>query len=345
MRFIWLALCALLAACSTVSYNPTVYPYHMDEEALEANPPKTLLLASVNVSGEPTLSMLRKAAPKIDEEVLDRLKSQGYKIAPTHLFDNAWNQALYTYGDFYDPTSGKVDRRNWQAVMANTLSTLKVVGGVDAVVFTDLIAHDVQHSSGMNHYARWYGVTRKPATQGAGSGVPVDFNWSQPVKAASLIVTIYDLNGRPLFASRGGIDTLSAIDMRKPHLGFVRRDKVLKNTSFIEEGVALALHPLIPMDRYPGKKKGDKEEEADDAEKSSDKSDESDKREDADKPENKGSDGDAGTEVPLEAGETENAKKENSTDKPDGAEKTSDTPKNERDAAAQSTSEKVDAAE
>ena len=134
MRFIWLALCALLAACSTVSYNPTVYPYHIDEAALKETSPKTLLLASVNVSGEPTLSMLRKAVPKIDEEVLKQLKSEGYKIAPTHLFDNAWNQALYTYGDFYDPTSGKVDRRNWQAVMANTLSTLKVGGGVDAVV-------------------------------------------------------------------------------------------------------------------------------------------------------------------------------------------------------------------
>ncbi len=316
MRFIWLALCALLAACSTVSYNPTVYPYHIDEAALKETSPKTLLLASVNVSGEPTLSMLRKAVPKIDEEVLKQLKSEGYKIAPTHLFDNAWNQALYTYGDFYDPTSGKVDRRNWQAVMANTLSTLKVVGGVDAVVFTDLIAHEVQHSSGMNHYARWYGVTRKPATQGAGSGVPVDFNWSQPVKAASLIVTIYDLNGRPLFASRGGIDTLSAIDMRKPHLGFVRRDKVLKNNSFIEEGVALALHPLIEMSRYPGKKKGDAGEDdetadegheppadADSAEENADEDSADDEEGDADEDEDEESE--VEEDVPSDDEETE----------------------------------------
>ncbi len=261
MRLFWLVLSALLIACSTVSYNPTVFNYHYDQDSIAQNRPKTLLLASVNVSGEPTLSMLRKATAKIDAEVIDQLEGAGYKMAPSHLFDNAWNQAIYTYGDFYDPTSGKVDRRNWQAVMASTLASLKESGQVDAVIFTDLIAHDAQHSPGMNHYARWYGVTRKPATQGAGTGVPVDFNWSQTIKAASIVVTIYDLDGRPLFASRGGIDTLSAIDMRKPHLGFVRRDKVLKNSGFIEEGVQLALHPFILMTRYPGIKSGDEDSE------------------------------------------------------------------------------------
>lgn len=261
MRLLWLALSVLLIACSTVSYNPTVFNYHYERELIAQEKPKTLLLASVNVSGEPTISMLRNATAKIDAEVVDRLKGAGYKMAPEHLFDNAWNQAIYTYGDFYDPTSGKVDRRNWQAVMASTLASLKQSGQVDAVIFTDLIAHDAQHSPGMNHYARWYGVTRKPATQGAGSGVPVDFNWSQTIKAASLIVTLYDLEGRPLFASRGGIDTLSAIDMRKPHLGFVRRDKILKNSGFIDEGVQLALHPLVPMARYPGVKAGDQTSE------------------------------------------------------------------------------------
>jgi hypothetical protein len=261
VRLFWLVLSALLIACSTVSYNATVFNYHHEQDAIAQQNPKTLLLASVNVSGEPTLSMLRNVTAKIDVEVVDRLKGAGYKMAPAHLFDNAWDQAIYTYGDFYDPTSGKVDRRNWQAVMARTLTSLKQSGLVDAVIFTDLIAHDAQHSPGMNHYARWYGVTRKPATQGAGSGVPLDFNWSKTIKAASLIVTIYDLDGRPLFASRGGIDTLSAIDMRKPHLGFVRRDKMLKNAGFIEEGVQLALHPFIPMSRYPAVKSGDDKSE------------------------------------------------------------------------------------
>lgn len=257
MRLFWLVCSAVLVACSTVSYNPTVFNYHYDREAVTQQPPKKLLLASVNVSGEPTLSILRDATGKIDAEVVDQLKQAGYKMAPGHLFDNAWNQALYTYGNFYDPTSGKVDRRTWQAVMASTLASLKDSSDIDAVVFTDLIAHDAQHSPGMNHYARWYGVTRKPATQGAGSGVPLDFDWTTPIKAASLLVTIYDLNGKPLFASRGGLDTLSAIDMRKPHLGFVRRDKILTNNSFVREGVQLALHPFVPMAKYPGEKRSE----------------------------------------------------------------------------------------
>lgn len=252
--FLALVLTLILGACSTVSYNPSVFAFHIDEPALAAKPVKKVLLASVNVSGEPTRSMVRDASPKIDAMVLDYMESNGYEFAPGYLFENAWKQALYTYGDFYDPTSGKVDRRNWLAVMSTTLSKLKQDSDVDAVLFTDVIEHEVQHSPGLNHYARWYGVTRKPATQGAGTGVPTDFNWSQPIKAASLVITLYDLDGKPLFSSRGGLDTLYAVDMRNPDRGFTRRNKILSNQSNLREGVELALHPLIVMDRYPGQK-------------------------------------------------------------------------------------------
>lgn len=259
--FILASTALLIAACSTVSYNPTVYDYHFDRGALAANPIKKVLIASVNVSGRPTLTIVRDNTAKIDAMIEDYLKDNGYQIAPSYLFDNAWKQALYTYGDFYDPTTGKVDQRSWMAVMSTTLNLLKQDTDVDAVLFTDVIVHDVQHSAGLNHYARWYGVTRKPATQGAGSGVPTSFNWTQPIKAASLAVTIYDMDGDPLFSSRGGLDTLYAVNMRNPDSGFTRRKNLLDNNSNLKEGIQLALHPFIPMKRYPGKKASESEME------------------------------------------------------------------------------------
>ncbi len=254
--FVAAVVAVVATACSTVSYNPTVYQYHIDNEALAQRPVKKLVLASVNVSGEPTRSMLRDGTVKIDAMVSDYLTDHGYQLAPAYLFENAWKQALYTYGDFYDPTTGKVDRRVWLAVMSTTLGLLKQSADIDAVIFTDVIEHEVQHSAGMNHYARWYGVTRKPALQGAGSGVPTDFNWTQPIKAASLVVTLYDLEGKPLFSSRGGLDTLYGVNMRNPDSGFIRRKQLLKSESNLKEGIQLALHPLIPMKRYPGKQEG-----------------------------------------------------------------------------------------
>jgi len=243
----------LITACSSTDYNPTAYDYFISREDIQQKPLKKVIIATVNVSGEPTRSVLRDSVDKVDGMVEDYLEANGISIAPNHLFNNAWQQALLTHGNFYDPTTGKVDRVGWQKVMALTLSSLQAQKDIDAVIFTDLIEHDVQHSPGMKHYARWYGVTREPATEGTTSSVPADFNWTQIIKGASLLITIYTTEGKPLFSSRGGIDTLHGIDSRKSDNSFVRRKKILSRENNIEEGIEIAFHPLIKMKNYPGK--------------------------------------------------------------------------------------------
>ena len=180
------------------------------------------------------------------------LQDHNYQLLPSYLFDNAWKQAIRTYGEVYDPTTGKLDVDTWRKVMSALGSHLKENTDADAIVFADLVEVDVQHSPGMQHFARWDGVTRKPATQGVSQGVPVGFNWTQPIKAASVRVSIYNTDMIRLFSSRGGIETLQAIDLRLSDPAFVRRKKLLKNEDHIEEGIQLAFHPFITMERYPG---------------------------------------------------------------------------------------------
>lgn len=254
MRGILLVFTVLVAACSGVSYNPTVFPYQVDQAKLAAKPVKTVVIASVNSDGRPTPSVLRKPEPKVKALIKRYLAANGYNVAPPHIFENAFQKSQHAFGDYYDPTSGKVDRENWMRVIGSTLHSLRRYPKIDAIIFTDLIQHDVQHSAGMQHYARWWGVTRKPATQGTGAGVPTDFPWTQKIKGASLVVTMYNMDGEPLFTSRGGIDTLHAIDLRRANKGFVRRKKILSSESNIQEGIRLAFHPLIEMKSYPGKK-------------------------------------------------------------------------------------------
>ncbi|AKH70023.1 hypothetical protein IMCC21906_02363 [Spongiibacter sp. IMCC21906] len=248
-----LAVVFLLQGCSSVRYNPTTYEYYINKEALKKSPVKTVIIATVNVSGEPTRSILRDSVPKIDAMTEDYLTANGYEVLPQHIFENAWRKAILTHGDFYDPTSGKVDGKGWQIVMASTLAQIKEEGSVDAVLFTDLIEHEVQHSPGLKHNAQWYGVTREPAVDGAADSVSVEFDWTQVIKGASLIMTLYSPDGEPLFSSRGGLDTLHSIDKRRSDKSFVRRKKILSKDRFIEEGIQLSLHPLIKMEAWPGK--------------------------------------------------------------------------------------------
>lgn len=246
---------ALLTACaSSGGYNPTVYPFEINQQLLQQKPVKKVVIATANVSGEPTRFHLQKAAGRIDEMVKAYLEKHGYQIAPSYQFENAWNQATRTYGDMYDPTTGRVDAATWRAVMVTTAKTLKDSSDIDAIVFTDLIERDAAHDVGMDHLARWDGVSRKPSMASAGAeGVPVGFNWSQSIKVASLVITIYSTSMEGLFSSHGGLDTLQAIDTKGEAM-FARRKHILDNDSNIEEGIELAFHPFIPMKNYPGNK-------------------------------------------------------------------------------------------
>lgn len=255
VRTLFLGLACLLTACSNTSdYNPSTPQYQINQEALKAKPIKKLVIASANISGEPTRYHLQSAAAHIDEMVKKYLQDHGYQIVPSFQFENAWNQAVRTYGDIYDPTTGKVDPATWRAVMVTTVKTLQETTDIDAVVFTDVVSGSAAHDVGMDHMAQWDGVRRKPSYSSTTAQISNDFNWSQTVEVASLAVTIYSTDMNGLFASRGGLDTLQEINT-KNKATYVRRKRILENDSNIEEGIRLALHPFIKMKAYPGDKK------------------------------------------------------------------------------------------
>ncbi|MGB1141188.1 MAG: hypothetical protein ACPG1A_09835, partial [Halioglobus sp.] len=64
-----LVLTLMIAACgSSATYNPTTVPGQIDQERLEANPIKTVVIAHVNLSGV-SRNYLEKEAPRIDAQV------------------------------------------------------------------------------------------------------------------------------------------------------------------------------------------------------------------------------------------------------------------------------------
>ena len=118
-------------------------------------------------------------------------------------------------------------------------------------MFTDLLEQEATFA-GMQHIARWHGVSRKPTLQGPGDGVSADFNWNAPVKVASLWVSVYNMDLQRVFTSIGGLDTTQAINTRSSSGAFVRRRSMLENESHIREGIELAFHPFIVMEAWPG---------------------------------------------------------------------------------------------
>lgn len=246
-----LALLFLAACSSTPTANLTVFPYDIDRERLAEQPIKRVIIAHVNLGG-PSRNYLKDHAARIDRMVKSYLEEHDIKVLPGRLFQQRWKTAVRIYGNPYDPTSGRINQKTFALILINVRDELQKSEKVDAIIFTDLLEQEISFSGGLKHLARWHGVSRKPTLQGPGDGVSSNFDWNKSAKAASLWVSIYNMELHRVFTSIGGLDTTQAIDTRSSSGRFVRRRSMLENDSHIEEGIELAFHPFIEMHNYPG---------------------------------------------------------------------------------------------
>jgi hypothetical protein len=242
---------ALLACSGTPTHNPTTFPYEIDQEKIASDEIRTVVIAHVNLAGT-SRKYLEKEAPRIDGYVSAYLKENGYKVLPQREFEQHWNTAERAFGNPIDPTSGKVNKKTFSQIMMRVRDEMAKSSDLDAFIFTDLIEFQVSFSGGLKHLARWDGVSRKPSLQGPGSGVSADFDWNMQAAAASIQVSIYDMELQRLFIGRGGMDATEAIDTRSSKGRYIRRRNILENQDFVMEGIQLAFHPFIVMKDWPG---------------------------------------------------------------------------------------------
>lgn len=241
----------LLTACSSQSVeNHTAYPFQINDELMAQLTGKNLIIATINL-GIPSRNYLQSSERRIDKKIGVYLEEHGYNIVPSKIFKLAWHSAERTYGQSYDPSTGKRNQKAFTQALVTTTKQLLENHEIDGIVFTDLLEHEIQFSSGMKHFSRWHGVTRKPSLQGPGEGVSANFDWSKTAKGASLWVNIYNANLQRLFSSIGGLDTTQAIDTKSSKARYTRRKQMLKSNGFIDEGIQLAFHPFIVMEDYP----------------------------------------------------------------------------------------------
>jgi hypothetical protein len=246
-----LMLTTFVLACSSgPSYNPTTFSSEYDRGTVEAANIKSVIITHVNISG-PSRSYLERHETRVDAKLAQRLKEAGYKVLPQRLFTQEWNTAIRAFGDPFDPTTGRVNMKTFVLIMNSIKDQMVSNSNVDAFIFTDLIENQTAFNNGMNHEARWDGVSRKPSLQGPGTSIPAGFDWNQLASVVSLQIVMFDRNLERLFLGRGGIDATDAIDARSG-TRFERRRNLLESEKYIDEGINLALHPWVTMQNWPG---------------------------------------------------------------------------------------------
>ncbi len=248
------SLMLMASGCGTTGtssgYNATTNPNQLNEAIVAEKPMKNVVIAHVNI-GAPSRNYIKRSEAMVDGRIAEYLRDNGYNILPQREFSQRWNNATLIYGDPVDPTTGRINTKTFIRITQSIRDDMREKTDVDGFIFTDLIEHDAVVSGGMNHIARFNGVSRKPSLKGPGDGVSSDFDWSRPVSAVSLQISVYNIDLDQAFAGLGGIDLTDAIDTRSGN-GWVRRKDILENENYIDQGIELALHPLIVMDNWPG---------------------------------------------------------------------------------------------
>ncbi len=243
-----------LSACgsSTVGggYNPTTPTNIFEQSLFDRLDSNIVVVANVNL-GAPSRNYLEKREQFIDSRVTEYLENAGYEVRPQREFAQRWNNAVLIYGDPVDPTTGRVNQKSFIQIVQAVRDQLREQTDIGSIVFTDIIEKDVYYEQGLNRVARFDGVTRKPAVQGAGSGVTTEFDWSRAVAAASLRIAWFNMDLERIYSGEGGMEVTDAVDTRSG-TAFVRRRDVLESESHIDEGIAIAFHPIIPMRNWPG---------------------------------------------------------------------------------------------
>ena len=247
-------LVTLLVACGSATvgggYNVTTPSNIFDEALFSQLDSKVVVIANVNLGG-PSRNYLKKRELFVDQRLEEYLESAGFTVGPQREFAQRWSNAILIYGDPVDPTTGRVNQKSFIQIVQAVRDQLREQTDIDSIIFTDIIEKDIYYEQGMNRITRFDGETRKPAIQGAGSGVTSEFDWSRAVAAASIRIAWFNMDLARVFSGEGGMEVTDAVDTRSG-TAFVRRRDVLENENHIDEGLAIAMHPAIPMKNWPG---------------------------------------------------------------------------------------------
>ena len=243
-----------LVACGSATvgggYNPTTPTNVFEQRLYDQVDSNVVVIASVNLGG-PSRNYLKKRESFVDARVKEYLEDAGYEVRAQREFSQRWSNAILIYGDPIDPTTGRVNQKSFIQIVQAVRDQLREQTDIGSIVFTDIIEKDVYYEQGLNRVTRFDGVTRKPAVQGAGSGVTAEFDWSRPVAAAAMRIAWFNMNLERIYSGEGGMDVTDAVDTRSG-TAFVRRRDVLENENHIDEGIAIAFHPIIAMKKWPG---------------------------------------------------------------------------------------------
>jgi hypothetical protein len=227
-----------LIACACTS--PSLHPYQTYLPSKTRFYSQVKSVACVPVTYDDSKEA-KELSDKVGRLIAAKLQKRNIKSIHHQQWATCWKAEMEKVGGIYDKITGEADKEKLETMWKECVRQMKIQHRVDAVVDPSLMVTSAVLTSDI---ARWHGVevdTRSFGTRFWGGG-----SYSGRVPALSLLVTIYDPQGKKLFENAGGIEVLSDISGSGESAELVPKKQILKSWGKLSRAVDIAFEPLIP---------------------------------------------------------------------------------------------------
>lgn len=192
----------------------------------------------------PALASVAHDTDAVVQAAAAHLAGAGVEVQADDALATAWQRSMATRGyGFFDPDTGEFDQQAWQRQLAHACTDLATGGRCDGVVLVGVVSR-IARSSGTA--AAWDGVRRRLPVLNRPSDLE-NWQFNGAVAGASLMVWVFDAQGRDVMLNLGGLDLLERFEWVSSTRYEVRaRDLDLTRAELLTEALCVAMQPLIP---------------------------------------------------------------------------------------------------
>jgi len=237
LAMVAVACLATVAPGAWAGRKPDPAPFQVDADSLSKRY-RRMAVSCVNTIGGLHVVVPDDSTTRFASGLATKLAGAGWSIVPADSVLSLWHGVALQEGGIFDPRTGRRDSTRVRRVTARTSQTLRDSLQADLWLHYGLVVVSADYDDGM---AEWDGVKCNVGAQGFIATLLTGFQ-SGTIPALSLEVEIHDLDGRLLYARRGGL--VSVNHMIKDRWVPVPTD-TLRSSAVREPALTRALTPWL----------------------------------------------------------------------------------------------------
>jgi len=197
----------------------------------------TIAMAPVNIS----FSMMSQtdARATFEPTATERLERTGFKVIPSEVWEDLWNQSASDVGGIFDVSTGAVDEERFDLVRESVYQTLESEYDVHAVLYLAVEIDDYYNPGSTFYFCATRGEVYFPTDGSLQRNFSLDVTLA---RAACLVARLYDMERRFLYGVQSGLEVIETF---AEQTRAVRpKSERLKDPDRIKEALEAVIGPL-----------------------------------------------------------------------------------------------------